>query len=646
MTHDDILADTKPIDHDNSVDEGIRNCLQLGSGKSFIVFAGAGSGKTFSLKNALDHLKSQYQEEFSRLGKQVAVITFTNNAANEIRDRVERNPIFSISTIHSFCWLTIEGFNEDIRQWFLSEIPSELDDLKEKERRGRAGAASEARKRSIVRLTDKREWLAQPQRFIYDPNGVNSAQNSLSHADVLKIFSHFLTAKPMMAEVLANKYPFIFVDESQDTNKAVINALFKLHEMQSGKIVIGLFGDRMQRIFGGGEPQLGKSLPSQWEEFGKHMNHRSARRIVGLGNTIRKDDDERFQYARDGSDTGFVRFFLLPHGTSNKDDVERKIREYMATSVGDPAWNTPKADQTAVLLLEHKMVSRRLGFEALTDALSKSSRIKDRIYEGDNSELNFFSDTVLPLVEASQAEDVFEVMTIIRNNESPLLEESVFSGNESDPLLAARKAEKALRSTVSNSDVSLQDVLAVIAEHNLLPIPPKLKSFVAMENDTTPDIEIDVDPDTVASDTPAPPETTQKDDEFDAWESALETPFQQILGYRNYINNNSIYRTHQGIKGNEFERVMVIMDDDEAGGFMFSYEQYFGAKELSASTIAKIKADEETSLDRTRRLFYVTSTRAKKSLAHVIYTADVEKARQNLLSRKFATEEEVLLFPF
>ncbi|MBL4829508.1 MAG: ATP-dependent helicase, partial [Aliivibrio sp.] len=100
------------------------------------------------------------------------------------------------------------------------------------------------------------------------------------------------------------------------------------------------------------------------------------------------------------------------------------------------------------------------------------------------------------------------------------------------------------------------------------------------------------------------------------------------------------------IKGNEFERVMVIMDDDEAGGFLFSYEQYFGAKEPSASTIAKIKADEETSLDRTRRLFYVTSTRAKKSLAHVIYTADVEKARQNLLSRKFATEEEVLLFPF
>lgn len=645
MTHDDIFADIKPIDHDNSVDEGIRDCLRLGSGKSFIVFAGAGSGKTFSLKNALDHLKSQYQEEFLRLGKQVAVVTFTNNAANEIRDRVEQNPIFSISTIHSFCWLTIDGFNEDIRQWFLSEIPNELDDLKDKERRGRAGAASEARKRRIVRLTGKMEWLAQPRHFIYDPNGVNSAQNALSHTDVLKIFSHFLTTRPMMAEILANKYPFIFVDESQDTNKAVINALFNLQETQVAKIVVGLFGDRMQRIFGGGEPELGKSLPSQWEVFYKQMNHRSARRIVGLGNTIRKDDDGRCQYARDGADKGFVRFFLLPHGTSNKDQVERSIRKFMAETVGDPAWNAPKADQTAVLLLEHKMVSRRLGFEALTDALIKSSRIKDRIYEGDSSELNFFANTVLSLVEAGQAEDVFEAMKILRDNKSPLLEESVFSENEDDPLLVARMAEQALQSTISNSDVSLQDVLAVIAEHNLLPIPPKLRSFVTIQDEAMPEIDLDFDIDIVAPDPPAHLETPQDDDEFDAWAAALETPFQQVQGYRDYINGNSIYRTHQGVKGNEFERVMAIMDDDEAGGFMFSYDQYFGAKDLSPSTLAKIDAREETGMDRTRRLFYVTSTRAKKSLAHVIYTVDVEKVRQNLLTRKLATEEEILKFP-
>lgn len=96
------------------------------------------------------------------------------------------------------------------------------------------------------------------------------------------------------------------------------------------------------------------------------------------------------------------------------------------------------------------------------------------------------------------------------------------------------------------------------------------------------------------------------------------------------------------MKGNEFERVMVVMDDDEAGGSLFSYEQYFGAKELSKKNQQKRDAGEETGLDRTRRLFYVTSTRAKNSLAHVIYTSDVTKVKQSLIGRKLAREGEII----
>ena len=77
-------------------------------------------------------------------------------------------------------------------------------------------------------------------------------------------------------------------------------------------------------------------------------------------------------------------------------------------------------------------------------------------------------------------------------------------------------------------------------------------------------------------------------------------------------------------------------------GSCFSYEQYFGAKEPSASTIQNIKAGKETGLDRTRRLFYVTSTRAKSSLAHVIYTSDIASVKTNLLKRHFAREDEIV----
>ncbi|WP_211236434.1 UvrD-helicase domain-containing protein [Marinomonas ushuaiensis] len=308
-----FLAETKHIEQDDDIDVVIKECLQIGSGKNFITFAGAGSGKTYSLKKALEFLKSQHSDNFSRQGKRIAVVTFTNNAANEIVDRIEQNPIFSVSTIHSFCWSAITGFNEDIRKWYLEKIPFDLGELEKKEEKGRAGKASDARKRTITRLKEKIDWLAESRSFTYDPSGVSSSKNALSHTDVLKIFAHFLITKPMMAEVIVNKFPFIFIDESQDTDKNVINSFFELASMKVNEVVIGLFGDTMQRIFGGGEAELGKTKPSGWVSFDKKMNHRSAKRIVGLGNQIRDESDKRKQYARNGAKDGHIRYFLLPH---------------------------------------------------------------------------------------------------------------------------------------------------------------------------------------------------------------------------------------------------------------------------------------------------------------------------------------------
>jgi DNA helicase-2/ATP-dependent DNA helicase PcrA len=639
MSEEFYLAETKPVDHDSSIDAGIRNCLHLGSGKSFITFAGAGSGKTYSLKEALDFLKKEYFGDFVRQGKQVAVVTFTNNAADEIADRIEKNSIFAVSTIHSFCWSAIAGFNEDIRKWYLGKIPSDLEDIKEKEKKGRAGKASDARKRTIIRLTQKMEWLAEPQSFTYDPNGVNSSPDALSHADVLQIFSNFLISKPMMAEVIVNKFPFIFIDESQDTNKDVVSAFFELEEAKSDKVVIGLFGDTMQRIFGGGEPKLGTTKPNGWVTFAKEMNHRSARRIVGLANQIRCEDDKRKQFARDGAVEGCVRYFLLPHGVSDKDKVEANIRETMAGISGDADWIDTQSKETAILLLEHKMAGPRLGFDDLLDKLLKSKKIKDRIYEGKNTELNFFSGIVFPMAEASLKDNRAEFMSILRERKSPLLEANVFDANKDDPLALARAAEHAFRYVVSNDKVSFRAVLEVLAEHKLLRIPAKLQSFVAASEESEVESEVSQEG------TILEVEVEERDDsEIAAWAEALETDFFPIRNYKDYIEENSIFRTHQGVKGNEFERVMVIMDDDEAGGFLFSYEQYFGAKELSSDSQNRRGAGEETGLDRTRRLFYVTSTRAKNSLAHVIYTSDVTKVRVNLIEKKFAREGEIIEF--
>ena len=126
-------------------------------------------------------------------------------------------------------------------------------------------------------------------------------------------------------------------------------------------------------------------------------------------------------------------------------------------------------------------------------------------------------------------------------------------------------------------------------------------------------------------------------DEIGAWRSFLETPFAQIEPYSHYIQGEATYDTHQGIKGLEFPRVCVIMDDSEARGFMFSYEKLFGAKAESSRS----DPSQERSADRTRRLFYVTCSRAEDSLALIAYSENPQKVREHTLNEGWFEESEI-----
>lgn len=66
-------------------------------------------------------------------------------------------------------------------------------------------------------------------------------------------------------------------------------------------------------------------------------------------------------------------------------------------------------------------------------------------------------------------------------------------------------------------------------------------------------------------------------------------------------------------------------------------------KELTKTDKMHIEAGEESSVDRTQRLFYVTCTRAKESLAIVMYTSDSEKIRNQAISKGWFSEQEIIL---
>jgi DNA helicase-2/ATP-dependent DNA helicase PcrA len=51
-----------------------------------------------------------------------------------------------------------------------------------------------------------------------------------------------------------------------------------------------------------------------------------------------------------------------------------------------------------------------------------------------------------------------------------------------------------------------------------------------------------------------------------------------LVGYQKYLNEESAYSTQHGVKGAEFERVMVILNDEEGNMNTYSYEKLFGIK--------------------------------------------------------------------
>lgn len=74
-------------DHrDDIVDQIIRNCLDQDNPRSFFLFAGAGSGKTKSLIDALNFFLDKYGHQFMELRRNIAVITYTNAACDEIKE--------------------------------------------------------------------------------------------------------------------------------------------------------------------------------------------------------------------------------------------------------------------------------------------------------------------------------------------------------------------------------------------------------------------------------------------------------------------------------------------------------------------------------------------------------------------------------
>jgi DNA helicase-2/ATP-dependent DNA helicase PcrA len=618
---------------DDHVEDELAGFLSLEKPTSFFLFAGAGSGKTRSLENALKYLAKTYRDILRLRGRQVAVITYTNAACDEITRRTGFDPLFVIRTIHSFAWCQIEGFNSDIRTWLKVNLQHEIADLQSEEAKGRPGTKASATRRAQIESKQRRsDRLAEIKTFTYNPNGDNRERNALSHSEVIKIFSAFLHTKPTMQRMFVEKFPFLLIDESQDTSRALIDALFVLQKAHADRFCLGLIGDTMQRIYPDGKERIESDIPESWGTPEKKLNHRCPRRIVRLINQIRSSADDHKQVPRDDRPEGWVRLFVFPTDVPDKPALEQRVRDYMAELTSDQHWTD--SGRCKILTLEHHMAARRMGFSQMFEALGSIEEYRTGLLDGRFAPTRFFTHYVLPLVTAQQKGDKFAATKLVREN-SPLLSKENLKSTDK-PIAQLRTAQAAIDSLMAlwtKGDPTCAALAANIAETNLFVMPESLKAALAAKQ---------APPAKKADDEKADPLSEQ----IAALVAFLDCPFSEIAPYAAYVSHQAPFDTHQGVKGLEFERVMVLMDDEEARGFLFGYDKLLGAKGPTATDIKNAEEGKETSLDRTQRLFYVTCSRARSSLALVAYAPRPEVVRAHVIAHDwFAAEEVVLELP-
>lgn len=615
-TFQEKLIDDNHVD--DHVDEEIRECFSPENPKNFFVFAGAGSGKTRSLIHALTYLDTEMGEKMFINRKQIAVITYTNAACAEISRRLQYKPIFAVSTIHSFLWELIKNYQSDIREWITQSLKVEIKELEEKLQKGIKGKAAEKRAHDLKKKAERLTRVSTVKKFLYNPNGENVGYDSLSHSEVIKMSTEFISTEPTMQDILTAKFPIILIDESQDTKKELVDALLSICERYKKNFIIGMFGDTMQRIYTDGKENLSRCIPNDWLKPKKVMNHRSAKRIVDLANSIRSTIDDQRQCPRSDATEGVVRLFIAP-STANKEQIEKKVTEFMAKDTGDEKWTNNTEYKS--LILEHHMAANRFRFASLYMPLNDSGQFDTSLKDGSIPELSLLVKVVSPLILAYQNKNDFEIAKIMRIN-SPLLNKDVFEKNLGNQVLLLQNAEHAVEALMElwkgENIPSCIEVLKSIRDTGLLKLGNRIDDILSKESEG-------------------------EDIKITALRTALSVPFDELERYYAYVTDSTRFATHQGVKGLEFPRVMVIMDDAHARGFLFSYEKLFGAKAKTDTDIKNEREGKDTSLTRTARLFYVACTRAQESLAVVAYSEDIDSVKKTAMSNSWFTRDEIYI---
>lgn len=599
-------------------DQKVATCIE--EKRSFAVIAGAGSGKTYSLIDALELIRTDYGSELRKNGQRVACITYTKRAVQVISTRLGYDDLFIVSTLHSFLWGEIKTFTRDIRRaLYESRIPQLIAKAAEKDNGGKSKEARKARER-VATLNEELGKLAGVASFRYDDAAYSQySEGRLSHDDIIEIAGYLLKDKAVFRKAFGFRYPFIFVDEAQDTFPIIVEAFNAVAEGK-GLPVIGYFGDPWQQIY---EQRAGDFQPPEGGEvITKTENFRCSESVIAFLNTFRKDV-EQYPAGDNKGRQGSVQIILVkvedPEAPRKRYSEEQIDRALQRMDQALEAWDWSGRVTVIRLFLARQMIARRLGFARLNSLFTGSyaSTTAQEDYEsGEHFLLKPIVNAVWPLIEAHRKGDQRLVIDLLRTI-GPAFD--VWGKNRSRSLKEMVELSRQVTAELDEiwTNGSLRDVYEYCREKELIRLPERLTEHLAR------------DPRDEEYDEAAHGSMKGDwlcDEYFGMGTVELET-------YCEFILENTAFSTQHGVKGEQYSDVLVVFDDIEAAWNNYSFSKLLTPKTSGEPTEGQSR--------RSQKLAYVCFSRAEDNLRILLYTNNPIAAKEELLQQGLFVESDV-----
>jgi len=554
----------------------IHECID--NKKSFLVEAGAGAGKTYSLVEALRYLIGKQGTQLLQQHQQIACITFTNVATDEIESRTDSHPSIYSSTIHSFCWSLIKDFQPYLREELptLQSWPGIIEE------------AGDVGKRIIS----------------YDDLGFRSIGDnriSLHHDDVLILIIKLLEYEKFRI-IFTSRYPILLIDEYQDTEADFAAAISKHFINQEKGPLIGFFGDHWQKIYGNG---CGKINDPTLTRIDINANFRSVQVLVDVFNRIRpqlpqdvvdpkKLGEVTVYHTNDWAGTRLTG----PHygGDLPYEDTHEHI-ESLKKQLIKKGWNF-SPEKTKILMLTHKALAKEQGYINLANVF----RFNDDFVKKQDQYIAYFTDVLEPVCNA-YSEKRFGAMFKAMGGRRP----AILSHSDKESWTKDMDTLLGLRETGTIGD---------ILQHLKRTKRPHLSSNIEKKEQEFDIIGTNKDPDEPSSIT--------------RLRKLKTVPYKEIIALDNFIDGHTPFGTKHGVKGAEFENVLVV--------FGRGWSQYDFNKFLEfSSTGNSISPDKADWYERNRNLFYVVCSRPMKRLV-VLFTQQLSNTALVTISDWFGSD--------